>query len=81
MKLKPTFFINKLEIKTRTCKKTDRNFVLDLYKKTLFKYVEVYHTPSIAMFDERFYKDYKERKILLRGKRRIGLFQISIKEG
>ena len=29
------------------------------------------------MFDERFYSDYKEKKILLRGLRRIGFFQLS----
>ncbi|PIR78300.1 MAG: hypothetical protein COU28_02370 [Candidatus Magasanikbacteria bacterium CG10_big_fil_rev_8_21_14_0_10_36_16] len=68
------------EINTRNCQLTDKKFILDLYQKTLFKYVAKYYKPSIEMFSERFYSDYKERKILLRGKRRIGLFQLSKKE-
>ena len=76
MKIKNKFFINNIEIKKRTCQITDRKFVLDLLKKTLFHYVSKYYKPSVKLFDERFYQDYKERKILLRGTRRIGFFQI-----
>ncbi|PIZ95427.1 MAG: hypothetical protein COX80_04465 [Candidatus Magasanikbacteria bacterium CG_4_10_14_0_2_um_filter_33_14] len=68
--------IGSLEIHTRPCQKSDKDFVLGLIKKTLFSYVAKYYKPSVKMFDDRFAKDYKERKILLRGKRRIGFFQL-----
>src|SRR3989339_807147 len=70
------WLIDNLEIQTSPCQKSDRDFVLSLIKKTLFPYVAKYYKPSIKMFDDRFSKDYKERKILLRGKRRIGFFQL-----
>lgn len=77
MKIKPKFDVNGLEISCRTCKKSDRDFILNLFKDTIFHQVSEYYDPSIEMFDDRFYSDYKERKILLRGLRRIGMFQIS----
>lgn len=75
----PTFRINKIEIKTRRCRKSDYPFVFNLVKKTLFPYVAKYHKPSKKMFDERFAKDYKKRVILLHGKKMIGFYQITPK--
>ncbi len=77
MRVKSKFNINGFEILCRTCKKTDRNFILNLFQKTIFNYISKYYNPNIQMFDERFYSDYKEKKILLRGLRRIGMFQLS----
>ena len=73
------FIINDLKISVRNCKLSYRKFVFGLVEKTLFPYVAKYYKPSVKMFDDRFVNDYKERKILLRGKRRIGFFQL-IKE-
>ncbi len=61
---------------TRGCKKTDYSFVFGLVKKSLFPFVAKYYQPDKAMFDERFYHDYKERTIILRGKRRIGFYHL-----
>ena len=77
MRVKSKFNINGFEILCRTCKTTDRNFILNLFQKTIFIYISKYYEPSIKMFDERFYSDYKEKKIILRGSRRIGMFQLS----
>lgn len=70
------FNVNGLELSSRQCQRSDREFVLGLYKKTLFRQVAEYHVPSVKMFDERFYADYKHKRILLRGKRRIGMYQV-----
>ena len=77
MIVKSKFNINNFEIICRTCRINDRNFILNLFQKTIFKYISKYYDPNIKMFDERFYSDYKEKKILLRGSRRIGMFQLS----
>lgn len=79
MKIKSKFNINNFEISCRTCKIEDRSFILNLFKDTIFNYISKYYNPSIEMFDKRFYSDYKEKKILLKKKRRIGLFQLSIR--
>lgn len=77
MNIKTKFNINGFEVFSRGCQLSDRDFLLTLYKNTIFKQVSKYYQPSIDMFDERFYADYKEKKILLRGKRRIGMFQLT----
>ena len=77
MRVKSKFNINGFEVFCRTCKTTDRNFILNLFKKTIFNHISKYYNPNIKMFDERFYSDYKEKKIILRGSRRIGMFQLS----
>lgn len=77
MRVKSKFDINGFVVSCRPCKISDRNFILNLFKKTIFQYISKYYNPNIKMFDERFYSDYKEKKILLRGSRRIGMFQLS----
>ncbi len=77
MRVKSKYNINGYEVHCRTCTISDRNFILTLFRKTIFKYISAYHKPTIKMFDERFYSDYKEKKILLRSSRRIGMFQLS----
>lgn len=62
MRVKSQFNINGFEILCRTCKLSDRNFILNLFKKTIFVYISKYYNPNIKMFDERFYSDYKEKK-------------------
>lgn len=77
MRIKSRFNINGYEVLCRRCAISDRSFILMLFKKTIFKYISEYHIPNIKMFDERFYWDYKEKRILLRASRRIGMFQLS----
>lgn len=77
MKVKSTFNIEGFEVLCRKCKISDRDFILNLFNKTIFKYISEYYNPNIQMFDERFYSDYKEKRILLKGSRRIGMFQLS----
>lgn len=77
MNTKKAFNINGYKVTCRKCKRSDRDFVLNLLRETIFPYVSEYFEPSIEMFDERFYSDYPEKKILLRGQRRIGMFQLS----
>ena len=77
MRIKSRFNINGYEVLCRTCTISDRSFILRLFKRTIFKFISEYHIPNIKMFDERFYWDYKEKKILLRSSRRIGMFQLS----
>jgi ribosomal protein S18 acetylase RimI-like enzyme len=77
MKVKSKFNIEGFEISCRTCKISDRTFILNLFKKTIFNYISKYNDLSIKMFDERFYSDYKEKKILLKDSRKIGMFQLS----
>ena len=62
MKVKSKFNINDFKVLCRTCKTTDRNFILNLFQKTIFKNISKYYEPNIKMFDERFYSDYKEKK-------------------
>lgn len=77
MRVKSRFNINGYEVLCRTCSISDRSFILRLFKKTIFKHISEYHIPNIKIFDDRFYGDYKEKKILLRASRRIGMFQLS----
>lgn len=74
------FNINGEIIKTRVCKKSDYNFVFGLVKKTIFPYVAKYFKPSKQMFDERFAKDYNKRVLLIKGKKRIGFYQLIPKD-
>lgn len=71
------FTINNYKITTRQCKKTDYDFIFGIVKKTIFPFVAKYYAPSKEMFDERFYKDYKEKIILCSGKREIGYYQLT----
>jgi ribosomal protein S18 acetylase RimI-like enzyme len=78
--MKKEFIINNFKIKTRKCRKSDYNFVFGLIKKSIFPYISKYFKPSKEMFDERFKEDYDKRVILLRGKRRIGFYQLTVKK-
>lgn len=70
------FNVGGFEFRCRMCRRSDRDFVLGLYKKTLFRQVAEYHEPSVKLFDERFYSDYRQKRIIMRGKRRIGMYQL-----
>ncbi|KKQ45899.1 MAG: hypothetical protein US63_C0009G0010 [Candidatus Moranbacteria bacterium GW2011_GWC2_37_8] len=65
-------------IKTRTCKKSDYAFVYGLVRKTIFPLVSQFVKPDKKIFDRRFFSDYKKTVILLRGKRRIGLYELTV---
>lgn len=77
MKFKSDLLVNDLKLHCRPANLNDRDFVLRLTRELIFKYVEKYYSPSISMFDERFRKDYRERTIIMRKSRRIGLFQLN----
>ena len=66
-------------IKEKNCRKSDYDFVFDLTKKTLWSHISKYVVPSKEIFDEGFNKDYKSIKILSKGKRKIGLYQLDKK--
>jgi len=80
MNLKSSFDINGYVVNSRTCLKSDKQFILNLFKDSIFIYVSEYYVPDINMFNNRFNSDYKERRILLIGKRRIGSFQLTEKD-
>ena len=61
----------------RRCRPTDKAFIFGLVKTLLFPLVEKYFRPDKEMFEKRFALDYKERHVLMRGKRRIGFCQLS----
>ena len=60
----------------RNCTKKDYVFFRNLIKNSLYEYVSVYYTFDISILRKRFYDDYKNIKILMKGKRRIGLYQL-----
>ena len=64
-------------IKEKCCKKKDYQFCYNLIRKTLFPYVSKFVKPSKKQFDADFKKRYFQIKILMKGKRRIGLYHIS----
>lgn len=73
--------INVLDIKKRKCKKDDYSFVYRLMKTTLFPLITKYQPVDKKKFDEKFYNDYGKMVILLRGTRRIGLYEVNEQQG
>lgn len=71
---------NIFKIKKRKCKKSEYDFVYRLMKTTLFPLIAKYQPIDKKKFDEKFFKDYAKMTILLRGKRRIGLYEIEEKQ-
>jgi ribosomal protein S18 acetylase RimI-like enzyme len=74
---KQSFLVNDLKITARRCRKSDYDFIFGIVRTMIFPFVREYFTPSKDMFIERFAKDYKERIVLMRGKRRIGFYQLA----
>ena len=77
--------MKELGIITRKCKKSDHSFVFNLVKKTLWPYISKYIKPRKDKFDQGFFDDfrglgYKHIIILMKGKRRIGFYQITPKK-
>ncbi len=77
--------MKELGIITRKCKKSDHSFVFNLVKKTLWPYISKYIKPKKDKFDQGFFDDsrglgYKHIIILMKGKRRIGFYQITPKK-
>jgi ribosomal protein S18 acetylase RimI-like enzyme len=66
---------NPFGITTRKCKKSDYAFVYRLARQ-LYHYVTRFEKWDKKHFDNDFKKNYKEAVILLKGKRRIGMFKI-----
>lgn len=64
-------------VQTRICRKSDYVFVYGLVKKTIFPFVSQFVKPNKKIFDRRFFAEYKKTIILLRGKRRIGLYELT----
>ena len=67
---------NQIELKTRICRKSDYTFVYGLIKKTVFPLVSQFVKPDKAIFDKRFFSEYKKSVILMKGKRRIGIYEL-----
>ena len=67
---------NHFGLKTRKCKKSDYEFVFSLTKATIWPHLSEYLTPTKKIFDERFQMECKEMKILLKGDKKIGIYQI-----
>lgn len=64
------------EFKTRKCKKSDWKFFEKIIKGTLLPYIAEYFPPHPKVVREGFERDWKEIVILIRGKRRIGFYQL-----
>ena len=64
-----------MNIKTRKCKLSDYDFVIDLVRKTIFPLVSKYYEVDENIYKERFKIDFKERKILEIDKKPIGFYQ------
>ena len=72
---------NPFGIKVRKCKKSDYQFVKSITEKTLFPYVKQYYSQSEMLgfkkrSKERFEDDWSKIKIVMKGKRRIGFYQV-----
>ena len=65
-----------MNIKTRKCKLSDYDFVIDLVRKTIFPLVSKYYKVDEDIYRKRFEEDFKERKILEINKKPIGFYQI-----
>lgn len=77
MNLPSSFDVNNLHISCRPCEKGDRDFVLNLYKTTIFLNIAEFFEPSIEMFDTQFNSDYAKRVILTLDTERIGVYQLT----
>lgn len=64
------------DIKTRKCRKSDYGFVYKVTKQTLVPILAKYVKQSKKVFDEGFDKNYKYMMIILKGKRKIGFYQL-----
>jgi len=67
---------NPFGLKERTCKKSDFTFFRNLISRTLRKYVEEYAEFDFSHVRNSFKKTFSEVKILMKGNKRIGLYQI-----
>lgn len=67
---------NPFGITERSCKKSDFEFFSNLIEKTLRKYVEAYLPFNKEHVKQGFYKGFEKIIILMKGKRRIGLYQL-----
>ena len=78
----PYLFSNpSLNLTTRPCQKDDRDFILQIYKETLFKNIREYFEPNVDMFDARYYEDYDQKSILLHDGNEMGMYQSVPEEG
>jgi GNAT superfamily N-acetyltransferase len=66
---------NPFGITERACKKSDFRFFTGLVENSLKKYIESYYKFDRSILEDRFFKEYCEVRILLKGRRRIGMFQ------
>jgi ribosomal protein S18 acetylase RimI-like enzyme len=66
-------------ITERPCRESDFRFFAGLVEKTLKKYVEVYFPFDRSHVKKGFYKGLKKIVVLMKGKRRIGIYQVEKK--
>jgi len=67
---------NPFGIKERKCKKSDYPFYRNLIRLTIKQHIESYRPFTYEKVHERFIGTYPEIKVLMKGKRRIGIYQI-----
>ncbi len=65
-----------MNIKTKKCKLSDYDFVINLVRNTIFPLVSEYYEVDENIYKERFKTDFEERKILEIDKKPIGFYQI-----
>ncbi len=68
---------NPFGIRERKCRKSDYLFFRKIIKDTLYDYVTEYFPFDFEHVKNSFDKTYKEVTILMKGKKRIGLYQLT----
>lgn len=68
---------NPFNIKERFCELEDYNFVLKIYRQTVFPYMKQTTKINLKLFKDNFLKNFKKITILMKGKRRIGFYMIT----
>ena len=64
------------KLKERKCKLSDYNFVYNLTRRCLFKYIDKYSKWNKSFFDKKFATRYKNVIILMIGKKRVGYYEL-----
>ncbi len=65
---------------TRVCRQSDYRFYYVIMKETMFPLISQYKKLDMHFFRSTFLKSYSQIQILLRGKKRIGFFQLTPKK-
>ena len=69
--------MKQVEFSERKCKKEDYKFFYKIIKETLIPYISKYFPPNPKIIREGFKRDYKKIVVFMKGKRKIGFYQIT----